>query len=164
MRGRTVKTTVTATTRIASRAHHQPRPELAPHRGGRHHQVRPERVGPGRGQREQPPGGHAVRLQRRAHGRVAGHDGVGAGLAGQPDRCLPPGRGRRGERGGSALLAWFGPGSCPGLAEILVANGLWSAPEPDAAVEDGTEQAMGSAPSGRTSTLKALRKPAASNA
>ena len=27
----------------------QPGPELAPHRGGRHHQIRPERVGPGQG-------------------------------------------------------------------------------------------------------------------
>ena len=83
----------------------QPGPELAPHRGGRHHQVRSERVGPGRGQREQPPGGHAARLQRRAHGRVAGNDGVGAGLAGHPGRRPLPDRCRRGDGlpGGAGL-------------------------------------------------------------
>ena len=77
----------------------QPGAELVPHRRSRHHQVRPERVRPARRQHQQPPGRHPPRLQHTAHGRVAGHDGIRADLAGHPRRRLLPRRGRRGQRG-----------------------------------------------------------------
>ena len=56
-----------------------------------------------------------MRLQRRAHGRVAGNDGVGAGLAGHPGRRPLPDRRRRGDglRGapGCPALGLPGPDS-----------------------------------------------------